>query len=64
MNAEGGEYGTALKAAAYRGYKELVELLLDRGVDVNVKGGKHGTALQAAALYPPILQLLEDEGAK
>lgn len=63
MNVDGGEYGTALKAAAYRGGK-VVELLLNRGADVNVKGGKHRTALQTAALYPPILQLLKEKGAK
>lgn len=64
MNADGRKYGTALQAAAYRGYRELVELLLDRGAGVNVKGGKHGTVLQAAALHPPILQLLKEKGAK
>jgi ankyrin repeat protein len=36
-------------AAASEGKTEIVQLLLDKGVDVNAQGGKYGTALQAAA---------------
>ena len=49
MNAEGGEYGSALQAASAKGNKEIIELLLERGVDVNLPGGRFGNALQAAS---------------
>ena len=35
----GGDYGTALQAAAARGHKDIVEYLLGSGVDVNLAGG-------------------------
>ncbi|KAB5513478.1 hypothetical protein GE09DRAFT_1266749, partial [Coniochaeta sp. 2T2.1] len=46
VNAQGGEYGTALQAASTAGNKEVVEMLLGKGADVNVQGGDYGTALQ------------------
>ncbi|KAK4117923.1 hypothetical protein N657DRAFT_584570, partial [Parathielavia appendiculata] len=49
VNAQGGQYGTALQAAASKGEMEIVRLLLDNGADVNAQGGEYGTALQAAA---------------
>ena len=65
VNARGGEYGTALQAAALGARIELVQLLLDKGADVNAQGGKHGTALQAAAYEDSIevVQLLLGKGA-
>ena len=42
VNAQGGEYGTALQAASTRGRKEIVEMLLDKGADVNAQGGRYG----------------------
>ncbi|KAF2022861.1 hypothetical protein EK21DRAFT_119316 [Setomelanomma holmii] len=34
FNAKSGHYGNALQAASSRGHKAIVELLLDKGVDV------------------------------
>ncbi|THU87131.1 hypothetical protein K435DRAFT_867584, partial [Dendrothele bispora CBS 962.96] len=48
MNAQGGEYGSVLQAAAYGNNKRIVELLVDAGADVNAQGGRYGNALQAA----------------
>ena len=39
VNASAGRYGTALQAASHRGYKDIVELLVAHGADVNVQGG-------------------------
>ena len=44
VNMVGGEYGTALAAAAFKGAKNKVSLLLDRGG----ADGEYGTALAAA----------------
>ena len=35
----GGDYGTALQAAAARGHKDIVEDLLKSDADVNLAGG-------------------------
>ncbi|KAF3162229.1 hypothetical protein TWF751_010812 [Orbilia oligospora] len=58
VNANGGEFGTALQAAAallrrpygfrYATLTKIIEMLLDAGADVNVQGGVYGNALQAA----------------
>ena len=39
MTHLGGDYGTALQAAAARGHKDNVEDLLRSGADVNLTGG-------------------------
>jgi len=49
INLEGGEYGSALQAAAYNGHVGIVERLLNNGAKVNATGGEFGSALQAAA---------------
>lgn len=65
VNAEGGEYGNALQAAAVGGKESLVQVLLDRGANVNPKSGEYGSALQAAAFggKERIVHLLLDRGA-
>ncbi|KAJ9482639.1 hypothetical protein VN97_g10788, partial [Penicillium thymicola] len=49
VNAQGGQYGNALQAAAWLGNAETVQILLGAGADVNAQGGHFGNALQAAA---------------
>ncbi|KAF9480554.1 hypothetical protein BDN70DRAFT_856548, partial [Pholiota conissans] len=65
VNAEGGDYYTALQAASFEGRHEIVELLLERGAEVNLQGGEYGNALQAASFrgHEVIIELLLAEGA-
>jgi hypothetical protein len=77
VNIQGGEYVTALTAAAHGGYENIVRLLLAKGADVNVQGRYghgHGytshsgyccTALQEAIKqgHDNIACLLMDNGA-
>jgi ankyrin repeat protein len=43
-----GPQGTVLQCAAAGGHKEVANLLLAQGADVNVQSGPYGTALEAA----------------
>ena len=65
VHAQGGEYGSALQAAAGDGNVDAMRLLLDRGADVNAQGGYYGTALQSAAFYGQVeaMKFLLDKGA-
>ena len=66
INAKGGEYGTALQAAALKSRMRSIRLLLDKGADVNAEGGGgYGTALQAAsyACHLEVVKLLLEKGA-
>ncbi|KAL2071840.1 hypothetical protein VTL71DRAFT_13075 [Oculimacula yallundae] len=58
-------YGTALQLAIVSRHESIVQLLLDKGADVNAKGGFYGNALQAASIFPDlsIVQLLLEKGA-
>ncbi|KAL9040259.1 MAG: hypothetical protein Q9214_004559, partial [Letrouitia sp. 1 TL-2023] len=49
VNLQGGENGTALAAASFRGHEEMVEMLLDADANVNVRAGHFKAALQAAS---------------
>ncbi|KAJ5689686.1 hypothetical protein N7462_004078 [Penicillium macrosclerotiorum] len=62
VNAQGGEYGTALQAASHC---EVMQILLAKGADVNAQDGEYGTALQAASFrgYTEVMQMLLDRGA-
>ena len=43
----------------------MVQLLLDKGADVNIRGGRYNNALQAASAvgYDQVMQILLDKGA-
>ncbi|KAH8825941.1 hypothetical protein DL96DRAFT_1610297 [Flagelloscypha sp. PMI_526] len=51
IDAVGGDYGTALQAAAARGSNEIVAYLLSKSADPNIIGGDYGTALCAACAH-------------
>ncbi|KAJ7605976.1 ankyrin repeat-containing domain protein [Mycena polygramma] len=65
VNAKGGEFSSALKAASARGHTEIVNLLLRHGADPNADGGISGTALQVASAFghTEIVHLLLEKGA-
>ncbi|KAH8801328.1 ankyrin repeat-containing domain protein [Flagelloscypha sp. PMI_526] len=48
LNAVGGDYATALQAAAARGHASIVDQLLNANADPNIIGGDYGSALCAA----------------
>jgi ankyrin repeat protein len=50
----------------YRGYKQVVKMLLDKGANVNAQGGYYyDNALQAASEggYEQVVKMLLDAGA-
>jgi ankyrin repeat protein len=49
VNAQGGYYDNALRAALEGGHVQIVMMLLDAGADFNAQGGRYGNALQAAS---------------
>ncbi|KAJ7467287.1 ankyrin repeat-containing domain protein, partial [Mycena galericulata] len=49
VNAQGGEFGSALQATSWHGATEIVLLLLENGADVHTQGGDYGSVLQAAS---------------
>ena len=57
--------GTALGHAAMSGHKEIVNLLIQKGADINAKNKKEGTSLHDAAEagQSEIVELLIDSGA-
>jgi ankyrin repeat protein len=63
--AQGGRYRTALQAASAKGHKEVVEILRDKGANVNIQNGEYGTALQAASEggHKEIVEMLLGKGA-
>ncbi|KAJ3832602.1 ankyrin repeat-containing domain protein, partial [Lentinula raphanica] len=63
--AQGGFYSSVIQAAAAEGYKEIVELVLQHGADVNIQGGGFGTAIVAAAFkgLQDIVECLVQQGA-
>ncbi|KAK0766189.1 hypothetical protein N5P37_001080 [Trichoderma harzianum] len=66
VNAQGGEYGSALQAAAWSGQAESIKLLIEKGAHVNVRGGKYGSALNAVIImgYWNIIKILLENGAR
>ncbi|KAI4117565.1 MAG: hypothetical protein LQ338_007526 [Usnochroma carphineum] len=58
-------YGTVLHAASAGGHEEIVQIILEKGADVNAQGGYFGTALQAASYmgHSAVVQILLEKGA-
>ncbi|KAJ5675431.1 hypothetical protein N7462_008328 [Penicillium macrosclerotiorum] len=56
---------TPLMWASQNGHDRIVQILLERGADVNAQGGDYGTALCAASFcgYDQIVQILLEQGA-
>ena len=68
VNERGGLFNCALEAAAHKGNKDVVEILIDAGANINFQGksyGGYGSALLAAARegYLDIVQALLKAGA-
>lgn len=64
VNFQGGQYDTALHAAASRGHTGIVQLLLEHGADVTI-GGLLGAALHVALTHghTEVVELLVRGGA-
>ncbi|KAL7894282.1 ankyrin repeat-containing domain protein, partial [Trichoderma sp. TUCIM 5745] len=65
INAQGGEFGSALQAAAFTGQTGSIKLLLDKKANVNATSGKYRSALNAAIIsgYWDIVEILLQAGA-
>jgi ankyrin repeat protein len=59
-------YGIALLAASAKGHEAIVQMLLNKGADVNAEGGYYGNALRAASArcHWAIVQILREHGAR
>ena len=57
--------GSSLYYASVVGLEAVVQILMDRGMDVNAQGGAYGNALQAASYegYETVVQMLIRQGA-
>jgi len=66
VNAKGYRERTPLHDAAYRGHKEIVELLIDAGADVNAKNNSGETPLDMGIQLKQteIADLLRKHGGK
>ena len=64
-HTEESSFGRTLYMTSLRGHANIVQLLLDKGADINAKGGDHGSALQAASSSGEldVVQLLLANGA-
>jgi len=64
VDARDAEDKTPLQHAAYWGHKEIAELLIAEGADVNAKDNASTTTLDWAKYKPEIADLLRKHGAK
>ena len=60
------DMGTILNAASAGGHDKVVQMLLEKGAEVNAQGGAYGNALQAASIrgYKNVVQILLEKGAE
>ncbi|KAE8421609.1 ankyrin repeat-containing domain protein [Aspergillus pseudocaelatus] len=68
VNAMGGDFGTLLQAASYNGHRQIVEILLKNGADVDNRLGdrrEFSNTLQAASFrgHQQIVEVLSKHGA-
>jgi Ankyrin repeats (3 copies) len=65
VTRSGGCQCPRVQSASAGGREKIVQMLLDRGADVNARGGLHGNALQAASHggHEKIVQMLLDREA-
>jgi hypothetical protein len=65
INAEGGYFGNALQATAYRGHEAMARFLVENGANVNAEGGRFGNALLASTRngHEAVTRFLVENGA-
>ena len=65
LASQGADLDTALCTASAYGHLEVVQVLLDQGVDINAQSGKYSNALCMASTFGlvEVVQLLLDRGA-
>ena len=65
-HADCAQYGSALSAAASGGHEEIVQLLLDAGLNIDEESGSRGSAIQVAAAggHEATVRLLIKAGAQ
>jgi ankyrin repeat protein len=66
LEAQDQQRRTALMWAAGLGHERVVQILLEKGAEVNAQGGEYGNALQAASRYghEKVVQILLEKGAE
>jgi ankyrin repeat protein len=62
-NVTHGLYHTPLQEAAKLGDRELIQILLDHGADINNPGGRNGSVVEAAVTDLKLVQWLIEKGA-
>ncbi|KAJ5741097.1 hypothetical protein N7493_000969 [Penicillium malachiteum] len=58
VNRQTAFYGDALQAASCAGHENIVQMLLDKGANINATAGVFGTAIEAASGNARVRQML------